>query len=228
MIYLCYHNNYSLPSVTPSPKIFTSSTDSSGRKRGPGRPPNIHRRSFEEICREGTEGYVLDYEVGLKIGEQVTVKSAAPKVIKCVKNCIFELEKKQRNMELDKLYIGKTHVPEMEKWKNVLGSVETDGVVSRYGVHRKGGYGGLIVLATMDESSIPNECKRCECILTPEEYALVVEKRVIKYFMDSDKRTANPSLAPGNLSVDEYRTQGIYVAFRMKSKDVFKKESITL
>ena len=182
-----------------------------------------NKRSFTHLCRkDGKPGYVLDKAV--PIVDQ-TIKKAAKQVRNTIRQCIKELESGEEQ-KLKHFYIGKTFVRRHQKHSQPFDPRDTStwtvkGVYSRYYTHSKQHYGkdGLIVLVVVTEESIPEECSRNWYIKEPEEYALILEKRMIEYYLErEDPRLFNESTEPGGTDGGRSVAYVIYMAFAMESK----------
>lgn len=130
-------------------------------------------------------------------------------------NCIVEIS--SRREPIKQFYIGKTAIT---KKKDSVFSINdsstwtSDGVRSRYNDHKVVGHGsdGLIVLAVLTEKSIPEHWKAEKFITDHEEYALILEKRLIEEWME-DSRLANATKNPGKTSDKTHEAYAVYMAF---------------
>ena len=170
------------------------------------------------------KGIVLDSSVFVTV-QNKDVREAAHEIYSRIKTKKQDLEKRRKE-KLVRFYIGKTYVPEIG---SELKSENMKGLRQRYSTHIKKRYGrsGMIVFAHITEESIPLDCKRSWYLLTPEEYVLAVERRLIQMFQGvfdtgekvfKDERIDNPSVDSGALSQNQSRPQGIYMAFTMECK----------
>ena len=175
---------------------------------------------------EGAEpGYVLDKAV---IIEKKSIKEASGIVQERIEEC-FKRIGEGWGRPIDKIYIGKSFISTRKEetfdpskpatWK-------LDGIDGRYQDHIKKDYGrnGLIVVAVVTEESIPRQCKEDECITHQEEYALMLEKRLIERFqkdptaLQGAKLVNDPHYTPGKMGKKKSVAYVVYMAFTIKSK----------
>lgn len=181
------------------------------------------RTTFTKLCKSGAKsGYALERGIVIK---HEHISKAELLTANNIDELMRELERSSGRC-VKHFYIGKTHVRERKGLRFNPENSHTwrldNGVNARYATHVKEGFGkdGLIVVAVVTKESIPNDCMTLKCITHQEEYALILEKRLIqKYkYAQKDKRLANNSTKPGKTDGRESRGYTIYISFALQGK----------
>ena len=167
-------------------------------------------------------GFVLDSSIAIEIVEN-TVSAATKAIHKQTNRCIKRL-KAYRDQSMRRFYLGMTNIPEIDEMQYDLDHAEMDGVVKAYMTHCKRDYGksGMVLIAIITKQSIPEECRKNWYIREPQEYAQMVEKRLIQIFQGEfgvnfkDERMVNKIEDTLIISAEEDKTHGIYIAFNMQ------------
>ena len=180
--------------------------------------PRKNETSFESICkRNASAGYVLDQYIVIK---RATITEAQLMTSQNIVNHLKKLESGWK-AHVKYFYIGKTHISIRKKctfnplnpqtWKLA------DGISQRFCYHKSKDYGknGLIVVAVVNKASIKNDCKEDGYIKHHEEYALILEKRLMEHF--KDRRLANDSEDPGRTDKGASIAYAVYMAFTMQT-----------
>lgn len=133
--------------------------------------------------------------------------------------------------KVTEFYIGKSHIRckkrvSFDAEKSSTWKLD-DGINGRYREHKEKSYGqdGLFVAAVITKESIPRSCREDGYIIHQEEYALVLEKRLIKKYHengDTKSKLANRTLSPGNTDRAPSIGYVIYIAFSTKGKQYHK------
>lgn len=135
--------------------------------------------------------------------------------------CIINiLNSKESGKKIRSWYIGKTYIRKKDgkKFKpEYYNTWDLSGVLGRFAYcKKKKGMDNLVVVAVVTEKTIPIHCKRDGYITQAEEYAYILKKRLIEWFMPFDKTLANETTMPGK--TDENKSEGyvIYIAYKLK------------
>lgn len=188
-------------------------------------PRGKHEISYTELRTGDIPGYVLDTG-------KVIVNSDIKKAVKITNENMLghikDIESSDGSgRKVKKFYIGKTHICESSRVDfdpcNSSTWALEGGINRRYLDHFNAGYGetGLLVLAVVTKESIPKkDAIDHQYIINQEEYAVILEKRLIQMYSfpedDRDPRIANPSADAGHL--DEKLSPGyvVYMAFKLR------------
>ena len=174
---------------------------------------------FEDIV-DGKIGYVLDR--GAVIVNE-TITEATETVTQNIDKLVSDIS--EGSKEVTKFYIGKSHF-RTRSGKRIIDPKNPhtwrldNGINGRYQDHRGQPYGqnGLLVVAVITSKSIPENCKAAGYIIHQEEYALVLEKRLIQKYKDDPMLANKPSYRTGNTDDEKSIGYVIYIAFSTKGK----------
>lgn len=178
----------------PSSKKSTSADDST--ERSPTSPTidsakKKKKRKYADICKkDGKPGYVLD--IALPIYNK-TIKMATKELHMMVCKCINDLEA-GRERKIKYFFISKIFLSQNEKYNAFDPTLKLTGIPEGCEKLFEESYGqdGMIVLATVTNDSIPDNCSNNWYIRGPEEYAQILEKRIIDIFVErEDQRLVN-------------------------------------
>lgn len=182
------------------------------------------KKKFEELC-SGKIGYALDSPFRTYI-ENETISEATKIVGQQIKE-LFESIEKSAKKEIVEFYIGKSHIRKRARGvfnPKQSGTWKLDhGINARYSDHVGNSYGknGLVVVAVVDAKSIPDDCKVDGYITHQEEYALILERRLIQKFQKDDKwgsMLANKGTDPGRSDGQRSKGYVVYIAFALAGK----------
>lgn len=179
---------------------------------------------FDDICKKDAKpGYVLDCYVSL---QNRSIASAVNQVYNHITTCMARICQGWDG-NLKKFYIGKTHIKRHDKRKFDIENPTTwrlgNGINARYCGHIKEDHGrnGLIVVAVLTKESIPQSCLSDSTITHQEEYALLLEKRLIQEFKKDPilhAKLANMTTDPGKTDKESSIAYAVYMAFTMDSE----------
>ena len=153
--------------------------------------------------------------------ENKTIAESVENVSRYIEQCMDDITRGWRS-PIGKFYIGKTHLKKSKRAKEFsvtkpatwrIGS----GVSQRFCDHVKQDHGknGLIVVAAVTKESIPPSCLISQSITHQEEYALILEKRLIQKFRKKDPRLANRTQEPGKTNRERSKGYVVYITFTM-------------
>ncbi len=187
----------------------------------------MNKRRFADICKKDAKpGYVLDKSIPLR---NVKITNAVEKLHSHITACLAEICQGWGE-DFKKFYIGKTRIKENSKFKFDMENPSTwrldNGINARYCYHIKQDHGrnGLIVAGVVTRESIPESSVRDGSIKHQEEYALLLEKRLIQEFKKDcqlrgklGSKLANKSTDPGKTDNESFIAYAVYIAFTMDS-----------
>ena len=147
------------------------------------------------------------------------IAAAREETRKNIFKCIEKLnENAQDDQEVKTIYIGKSYLEQQDKKKFDPSKPETwgtRGISDRYSDHKKNNRGEfLIVVAVVTRDSIKANQKRNETFKDPEEYVLMLERRLIAEFMGAATKRPillNESKDQGKLTEEDKAGYVIYM-----------------
>ena len=179
---------------------------------------------FSNICKKNAKpGYVLDH---YKSFHNRSITSAVDEVYNHITTSMEEI-RKGWDVELKKFYIGKSHIKKHDKRRFDVSNSATwrlgNGINGRYSSHIKEDHGrnGLIVVAVVTRDSIPQSCLDDGTIKHQEEYALLLEKRLIQKFRSNHTHCsilANTTTEPGKTDGESSIAYAVYMTFTMDTQ----------
>ena len=178
--------------------------------------------SFDELCNGSVQSYACDNVIDItskRDGSTPTVREAEQMLLDHVDRCVRSIET-ERGCQLEHFYIGKTHVRQRKGRRFDHMNKDTwkldGGINSRCRCHREGGYGrdGLVVLTVVTREAIHPDVRRNKPDFHQEDYALVLEGRLIQDCM-TDTRLYNQTLEPGGRDKTPSIGYPLYMAFKV-------------
>ena len=182
--------------------------------------------SFDQLCRGEDPYYVCDRECLVDITHRDTLETAEKKLVEKIENLFLDLQI-QKDVKINKFYIGKTYVPK-SKSKKIKKLDEfnpktwrKEGISSRWSDHRANDYGkdGMIVIAVITRTQVPRKRERntenVTTKLNSELYTLALEQRLLHYYKitKGDDRLDNDTFTSGGTDKKGSAGYALYVAF---------------
>ena len=188
--------------------------------------------SFDMLC-EGDNNRVsyacdnlLDLTEKRHTNDVSILNEDTSRLVQHVDDCIKSIEI-GRGRQVEKFYIGKTHVHKKKKGKFSRMHSSTwrlsDGISKRFKAHRDKGYGrdGLVVLTLVTRKTIPSTVKKNRAAVSQELYAFALENRLIQHFLieRDDPRIVNPSVETGGRDGNKSIGYPLYMAFKLGDEE---------
>lgn len=168
----------------------------------------MRRRRFADVCKKDSKpGFVLDTAVPIS---NKTVKMATQELHMKVRKCITELEA-GRERKMKQFFIGKTFLGQNEDY-TFDPTLKLTGIPENCEKYFEEDYcnDGVLVLATVTIDSIPEDCRKSWYIRRAEEYAQILETRMIATFAEKDQRLVKGTTG---LSEQESNVPNVYLIF---------------
>ena len=183
------------------------------------RSPSLHPISFEQWREDSRDGLVIDNTFFRHIKGLIIAKSKE-RLCKKIDTCL------ERFGRCVKFYIGRTYIDKKGTALNLdlkdSGTWDLKGLRDRYRDHHKESYGrnGLFVIAVFNETCLPPKDVENETIMSHEEYAIILERRLIQAF-ETDGRRANVGAECGKFSEDPHDASVIYITCALEGEYLF-------
>ena len=170
-------------------------------------------------------GMVVEADKIIKLTEAKFIKDAATLVCDNIVNYWMKKVIETNGDKLELFYIGKSFIDEKKGQPFSLANDSTwdleDGVKSRYKAHKVKDHckNSLIVVAVLQDGCIPDHCISNQCFISHQEYALMLETRLIQRFMKNDEykgKLKNTGTDSGGESKKNHVASVIYMTFSVK------------
>ena len=190
----------------------------------PTRLPSPHHKvEFSELCTATVRGYSFNL-VDLAMGTSTTTMEL--KLIEQLNSTVRELEYHSCR-RIDKIYIGKTYIPQSERTTFDHLNPDTwkmDGISSRWSSHRIQDYGrdGLVVLCAVIKENVPEGSR-----MSQEDLTLALEQKLLHHYLLDypDRRVINKTLTTGHLAQRNHHAYAVYIAFRYADEEFSNEEA---
>ena len=176
--------------------------------------------SFDQLCRGESPYYVCDRVCLVELTHRDTLETAEKKLVEKIENLFLEIQI-QKDVRINKFYIGKTFVQKKAKTKilNPLNpnTWRKEGISSRWSDHKANDYGkdGMIVIAVITKEQVPPTKEGKPAVVHQELYTLALEQRLLHYYKitKGDVRLVNKTFTCGNTDKKASAGHALYVAF---------------
>ena len=174
--------------------------------------------TFDELCNGSVRSYACDNLIDIT---RTRTEEAVKMLLEHVDKCVDDIET-GRDCKVEHFYIGKSHVRKRARrtfnhmnrttWKL------DKGINSRFAAHSRTDYGrdGLVVLTVVTKEAIDPDIRRNKPKFHQEDYALILESRLIQEYMRTDSRLANDTVATGRRDQTASIGYPLYLAFKVE------------
>ncbi len=181
--------------------------------------------SFDQLCRGEAPYYVCDKECLVDITHEDTLETAEKKLVEKIEKLFIEIQI-QKDVTINKFYIGKTYVRKIANAKRLdkfnPNTWIKEGISSRWGDHKTNDYGkdGMIVITVITRTQIPLT-EKAKPVVHQELYTLGLEQRLLHYYKitKGDERLHNDTFTSGNTDKQKSAGYALYVAFSCADKE---------
>lgn len=182
---------------------------------------SCRRATFEQLCAGKSSGYVLE------TGVEIRFKSMTEAIEMTSGNMDHRMNEIECSLDrhIESFYIGKSHIRRRANVDFNPSNPNTwrlaHGVNARHRIHVDQGRckDGLVVVAVVTKDSILEGCRQEKYITHQEEYALILEKRLIQEYKAKKKpRLLNKGTDPGGTDKTESIGYLIYFCYTLGGK----------
>ena len=177
--------------------------------------------SFEQLCRGGLAPYyVCDKECLVHdITDEDTLETAEKKLVEKIEKLFLEIQI-QKDVRINKFYIGKTYIRKTENAKKLdklnPNTWKKKGIRDRWDDHKANDYGkdGMIVIAVITRLQVP-QIEGGKTVVHQELYTLALEQRLLHHYKITkpDARLENKTFTSGGTDNEKSAGYALYVAF---------------